>query len=166
MTQDDARAKSSSGTRPPPLVVELAGLRRRFASMVYESMLIAGILACTVIFPWMVALWLLDLREASTWRGAAMGLHILAMLGLYFIWYWHRHGQTLAMQTWRLKVVSVADGRNPSWRRACLRYVLALPSVLGCGVGLIWGLFDLGKVFLHDRLAGTRIVLLPPMKKH
>jgi uncharacterized RDD family membrane protein YckC len=166
MIQNDASANSSSGARPSPIVVELAGLRRRFASMVYESMLMIGVLAGTVIFPWMIALWLLDLREASTWRGAVMGLHLLAVMGIYFVWYWHRHGQTLAMQTWRLKVVSVADGRNPSWRRACLRYALALPSVLGFGIGLIWGVLDLDKVFLHDRLAGTRIVLLPPMKKH
>jgi len=33
--------------------------------------------------------------------------------------------------------------------------------VLLFGAGLLWALIDKDKQFLHDRLAGTRIVLLP-----
>jgi uncharacterized RDD family membrane protein YckC len=46
-----------------------------------------------------------------------------------------------------------------------LRYVLAWPSVALCGVGLLWSLFDLDNLFLHDRLAGTRVVVLPGGKR-
>jgi uncharacterized RDD family membrane protein YckC len=64
------------------------------------------------------------------------------------------------MRTWRLKIVT-ADGSRLSTRHACLRYALACLSVLLCGAGIVWAVFDLDKLFLHARLAKTRIVLLP-----
>ncbi|MDR0701470.1 MAG: RDD family protein [Azoarcus sp.] len=157
-------ATPESALPAAPLSVELAGLRRRLASMLYESLLLLGVLAATFILPWMLVLWLLDVGNPPQWLGWLELLHVFAIFGAYFIWYWHRHGQTLAMQTWRLKVVAADDGRNPSMWRACLRYVLSWPSLLLCGVGIVWAIFDLDKLFLHDRLAGTRVVLLPPRR--
>lgn len=148
-----------------PVVAELAGLRRRLASMLYESFLLLGVLSAAFILPWMLALWLLEARNPPPWLGWLELLHIFAIAGGYFIWHWHRHGQTLAMRTWRLKVVAAGDGRNPSWQRACLRYALSWPSILLCGAGIVWALFDLDKLFLHDRLAKTRVVLLPPIQR-
>ena len=78
-------------------------------------------------------------------------------------WYWRRSGQTLAMQTWKLRIVSV-DGNPVSLRQGWLRYALAWPSVLFFGAGLVWALFDRDRQFLHDRLSGTRIVLLTTAK--
>jgi uncharacterized RDD family membrane protein YckC len=37
-------------------------------------------------------------------------------------------------------------------------------AVGALGVGLWWALFDRDRQFLHDRLAGTRIILLPVPK--
>jgi uncharacterized RDD family membrane protein YckC len=142
-------------------VVELAGLRRRLASMLYESMLLLGVLALTFLVPYLI----LGVGFAITPPGWFAWLHIFAVLGLYFVWYWHRHGQTLAMQTWRLKVVDATSGRQLDPARCWLRYALAWPSVLLGGVGLLWALLDRERQFLHDRLAGTRIVLLPPARK-
>ncbi|MDR1462380.1 MAG: RDD family protein [Azoarcus sp.] len=154
-----------SAATDAPVCAELAGLRRRMASMLYESLLLLGVLSAAFVLPWMLALWLLDVRNPPPWLGWLELLHILAISGGYFVWYWHRHGQTLAMQTWRLKVVAAADGRNPSWQRAALRYMLSWPSVLLCGIGIVWALLDRDRLFLHDRLAKTRIVLLPPVKR-
>jgi len=36
---------------------------------------------------------------------------------------------------------------------------LAWPSLAFLGCGLLWALFDRDRQFLHDRLAGTRIVV-------
>ncbi len=43
--------------------------------------------------------------------------------------------------------------------RAALRYALAWPSLLVFGVGFLWAFVDRDRQFLHDRLAGTRIVM-------
>jgi len=49
--------------------------------------------------------------------------------------------------------------------RCWLRYALAWPSVLLFGAGLLWALIDRDRQFLHDRLAGTCVVLLPAPPK-
>ena len=57
------------------------------------------------------------------------------------------------------------DGDAVSLKQGWLRYALAWPSVLLCGIGLWWALIDRDRQFLHDRLAGTRIILLPTPPK-
>ena len=139
------------------LIVEMAGLRRRLASLVYESLLLTGLLALTFLVPYLI----IGIGWNVTAPGWLMWVHVFVVLGAYFVWYWTRHGQTLAMQTWRLKVVRAADGRALLPANAWLRYVLSWPSVLCLGVGLLWALVDRDRQFLHDRLAGTCVVLLP-----
>ena len=141
-------------------MVELAGLRRRLAGMLYELVLLIGVLAIGFFLPWMLLLSLLDLKNPPAWVGWVELLHLLALLGVYFVCSWRLHGQTLAMRTWRLRVVT-ANGSTLSWGRAGLRYVLAWPSMLCFGAGILWAFFDLDNLFLHDRLARTRVVQLP-----
>lgn len=144
-------------TAPPRLIVELAGLRRRLASLLYESLLLLGVLGVAFILPYV----LLGMFVGFAVPGWFMWVHVFALLGLYFVWYWTGRGQTLAMQTWRLKLVRASDGRPLRIGPAFLRYVLAWPSVLCFGLGLAWALIDRDRQFLHDRIAGTRVVLLP-----
>lgn len=141
------------------LIVELASLRRRLASLLYESLLLLGVLGLTFMVPLLIigVVWQISVPGWIEW------IHIFVVLGAYFMWYWRRGGQTLAMQTWRLKLVDATSGVEMSLRQAALRYVLAWPSVL-TGIGLLWALVDSDRQFLHDRLSGSRIVLMPPVK--
>lgn len=148
---------SQPGAGSPRPVAELAGFRRRLASMLYESMLLLGVLALTFLVPYLI----LGAVASFTPPGWGLWLHVFLVLGLYFVWFWRRGGQTLAMQTWRLKIVDEAGGRPASLGRCWLRYALAWPSLFLCGFGLLWALVDRDRQFLHDRLAGTCIVLLP-----
>ena len=150
------QAAASGGQPAHRTSVELAGLRRRLASMFYESLLLLGVLALT----FMVPLLILGIGTEYTPSGGILWVYIFGVLGMYFLWYWRRGGQTLAMQTWKLRIVDVS-GNPVSLRQGWLRYALAWPSVLFFGVGLMWALIDRDRQFLHDRLAGTRIVLLP-----
>ena len=138
-------------------MAELAGLRRRLASMLYEALLLLGVLALTFLVPYL----LLGLAAGIAPPGGLAWLHLFLVLGVYFVWYWRRQGQTLAMQTWRLALVNAADGRQPDLLHCWLRYALAWPSLWLGGIGLLWALIDRDRQFLHDRLAGTCIVLLP-----
>ncbi|MFT3757552.1 RDD family protein [Thauera sp.] len=152
-------AAASAGTSERPRV-ELASFRRRLASMLYEAMLLLGVLALTFLVPYLM----LGIGFEIAPPGWFAWLHIFVVLGAYFVWYWRRHGQTLAMQTWRLKLVD-ADGRGLSLGRCWLRYALCWPSVLLFGIGLLWALIDRDRQFLHDRLTGSCIVLMPPAAK-
>jgi uncharacterized RDD family membrane protein YckC len=140
----------------PTTTVQLptASIRRRLASMLYDSLLLLGVLSAAFLIP--------HLAIGIAWRvtapGVVLAAHVFLVLGVYFIWLWRRSGQTLAMQTWRIKLVRTRDGRLVSVPQAWLRYTLAWLSVLFYGAGLLWALFDRDRQFLHDRLAGTRLV--------
>ena len=79
----------------------------------------------------------------------ALQFFILAVFAAYFLWCWLRGGQTLAMKAWHIRLVDVTP------QKAVLRFVLAL---LLLPVSIAWALFDRDRQFLHDRLAGTRLV--------
>jgi uncharacterized RDD family membrane protein YckC len=64
------------------------------------------------------------------------------------------------MKTWRMRVQRI-DGRLVSPRQAALRFVLACWGLALLGAGFFWALADRDRQFLHDRLAGTRVVRLP-----
>jgi uncharacterized RDD family membrane protein YckC len=90
-------------------------------------------------------------RDASAgWTRLALQLLIVAVFAAYFLWCWLRGGQTLAMKAWRIRLVGVTPGR------AALRFLLALTLL---PASIAWALVDRDRQFLHDRLAGTRLVL-------
>lgn len=141
----------------PQPTYPLAGIRHRLASMFYESLLLLGVLSVAFMLPHLA----LGMGLEIVLPGPVLVMHIFLVLGIYFVWYWRHGGQTLAMQTWQLKLVG-ADGNPAGLGRLCLRYFLSWPSLLFYGAGLLWVMFDRDRQFLHDRLAGTRIVTVAP----
>jgi uncharacterized RDD family membrane protein YckC len=123
--------------------------------MVYEAFLLMGVLSFAFVLPHL----LLGMLRKSAVHGAWLWLHVFLVLLAYFGWLWKRNGQTLAMQTWKVRLVS-SDGTLPTNRQVIQRYALAWPSLLLGGVGILWALADRDRQFLHDRLAGTRLVQL------
>jgi uncharacterized RDD family membrane protein YckC len=68
------------------------------------------------------------------------------------------------MKVWHIKVVS-RQGSAISVAQASRRYVIAsLGLVLG-GAGFLWAFFDREGLFMHDRLAGSRLILLTKSDK-
>jgi uncharacterized RDD family membrane protein YckC len=61
------------------------------------------------------------------------------------------------MKTWRMRIVD-ERGRPLTARRAVARYALAAAGIALAGTGYWWAFLDRDRQFLHDRLAGTRIV--------
>lgn len=157
----------------------LAGLGRRMSCLVYEGVLLFGVLMAAGLL----------YATATGQRDAMVGRHglqafLFFVLGLYFSWCWTHGGQTLAMKTWRIRLER-ADGTRLSMRRAWLRYLLGwlwfAPALLwlwlegGAGVApslatlaagviiyaaLAWVLP--GRQFWHDVACGTRLVDVRP----
>ena len=127
----------------------LAPLPRRLASLAYETLLLAAVLFCAAV-PFAFIESALALPHVRPVYQICLG----GIAGVYFVWQWLRGGQTLAMKTWRLRLVS-AGGGPLTHRQAWLRYVAALGLF---GVSFVWALFDREGQFLHDRIAGTRII--------
>jgi len=153
-------------------------LRRRLAAMLYEGVILFGI----VFISGYLFSTLTQQRNGLTHHNLLMAW-IGFVLAVYFVYFWTHGGQTLPMKTWRLKVVD-ARGAPVSTARAIARYVfawlwflpplalhpmlkLSVPTTLvvttvwiGLWAAAVW--LDPARQFLHDRLAGTRIVDVAP----
>lgn len=134
------------------MTVQTPGLRRRLASMLYESLVVFSIILIGFLIPQTVLA-----GFGLNFGGKLMWLHVFVLLMLYFVWCWLNGGQTLPMKTWKLRIAN-HDGSPPRPLQALLRYMAAWPSVAIFGVGILWALVDKDKQFLHDRIAGTKIV--------
>ena len=140
-----------SGTLAPPGPT-VPGIGRRLLSMLYESLVVFAI-----AFFAGFAFYGVNHDRLSGNTRLVFQLYLFLVLGAYFIACWSRGGRTLPMQTWKMRVVR-GDNLPIGVGLAALRYALAWPSVLFFGVGVFWAFFDRDRQFLHDRLAGTRIV--------
>ncbi len=136
-----------------PAITLSAGFLRRLASMFYESLLVTAVLIFGWIFPH-ILLAAFAQAKAPAWLIQA---HLFLLLLLYFAWFWLHGGQTLAMKTWKIRVAN-ADGGPVRPAQAVLRYMAAWFSLGIAGVGILWALVDRDGQFLHDRIAGTRLV--------
>jgi uncharacterized RDD family membrane protein YckC len=127
-------------------------IKRRLVCLLYEALVVFSILIIGFLLPQIVL-------SGFGWNMAPRGLwlHVFALLMLYFVWCWLNGGQTLPMKTWKLRLVD-ADGSAVRPLQAVLRYLIAWPSVMCFGVGLLWAFVDKDHRFLHDRLAGTKIL--------
>ena len=84
-------------------------------------------------------------------------LFLLGIGSACFIYCWTHGGQTLPMKTWHIRLVTQSGSAISLWT-GIRRYSFALIGIGFCGLGLAWALFDGERQFLHDRLAGTKIV--------
>ena len=127
-------------------------IKRRLICMVYESLLLAGV----AFFAGLLFLGVTG-GAANGWLRHAFQVYLFLVIGLYFAGSWRRRGQTLAMKTWKLRLVG-ANGGRITLLQAMVRYVCAWPCLALGGIGILYAPFDRDRQFLHDRLAGTTIV--------
>jgi len=76
---------------------------------------------------------------------------------LYFGWFWTHGGQTLGMQTWRIRLQN-EDNSPISWKQVAQRYVTAIFSWSCFGLGFIWLLFTKKRRSWHDIISRTVMV--------
>ncbi|WAC72813.1 RDD family protein [Roseateles sp. SL47] len=158
-------------------------LWRRMAAFLYEGVLLFGVVVLTGLV----------YSPLTNQRHALKGQHGLqaacfVLIGLYFIWFWCRGGQTLAQKTWHLRVVDLQGGPLSPWR-ALMRYLLSwlwfLPALLtvslmgltqsagalcaavlgGILAYLLIARLHPRRQFLHDVLCGTQIITQRPAPK-
>lgn len=151
------------------------GLFRRMAAFVYEGTLLFGVL--------FVAGYLyssLTQQRHALEGQTGLQLFTFVVLAIYFVVFWSRGGQTVAMRAWNVRLVTI-EGRAVGQGRALARYLASwlwfVPALLTARLaGLhsaaeIFGLLITGvlayallalahpqRQFLHDALCGTRLV--------
>jgi uncharacterized RDD family membrane protein YckC len=163
-------------------LIATPSIKRRLISMVYEAFLLTAVEALAIL------IYLFATRNQHTPtidHGRNFVFFLVA--AAYFIHAWSGSGHTLAMKTWRIKVVKLGY-RTVPFRAAAVRYLMAwgwfLPAIVACyvfgwksagqvgaaiAVGVVaWALtalLDKDRQFLHDKVAGTSLIALPkPVK--
>ena len=150
-------------------------LVRRLACFVYEGVLLFGVLMVAGLVYGVTT----QQRHALTGSGG-LQVFLAVVLAAYFVYFWSRTGQTLAMLTWHIRLVTVDGGRVAPLRALC-RYMLAwlwfLPALAVVhlaglhGAGLTLGALTAGvlvyaalsrlhpdRQYWHDAICQTRLV--------
>ncbi len=105
-------------------MLTLPSTKKLILSMIYESLLIFGIVFLTALI---YGVWLHQTHALQHKTG--LQISIFFILGIYFIYSWYKSGQTLAMKTWGLKFYT-KDVYKDTWnkgiplKKAILRYIL------------------------------------------
>jgi uncharacterized RDD family membrane protein YckC len=166
-------------------------IKRRIALNLYEILVLFGVLAFTFLVPHLTLGVLFEVTAPS----AILMAHVYLVLAFYFMWYWTKTGQTLAMQTWRIQLVS-EDGSIMKRSQALMRFAIGslwlIPAALllfinikmnpyasmGGAVSIIffsitlflWPLSAIldrkNRQSIPDRWSGTRLVQLPNSIPH
>ncbi len=132
----------------------MRSLIKRYLAVVYESLLMLALaLVLTAIY------YMLFGDAGHGVKRLGLQLLVWGSMGAYFVRCWTVGGQTLASQTWKLKVVD-QQGQLLEWQQAVMRYVVASLLLLPAGLTLWWAILDREQQFLHDRLLGSRVIRL------
>ena len=156
-----------------------APLVRRMAAFMYEGVLLFGIVFVTGLVFGVAT----HQTSGMKLRGAFLAV-LFFVVGLYFIGLWIRTGQTLAMKTWHLRLLT-DRGLPLTPRRALARYLASyiwfIPALVLAGslkLPNAWAIFGLvagwvalyalsallhpRRQFWHDALCHTAIVFERP----
>ena len=142
------------------------GLLRIAAAMVYDGLLLAAISIAygAIVVGLQVAIQ--GQPEAgqrihwSAASGMAITLGWLAILIMFYAYFWHRFGQTLGMKTWRFQLLDAQTYQYASYKQCVIRSMAAILSVLLLGFGYWCKFLHPQEKMLHDVFSGTTLVLL------
>lgn len=129
------------------------GLGKRLLCLVYEALLLTAV----ILMSGGIATAIAQATAIAHPRVLTQIIVIVVCSG-YFVTQWRGRGQTLPMKTWRIRLETVSGGPI-TLPQALLRLTLATIGYLAMGASVLWALADRDRQFLHDRLAGTRLVI-------
>lgn len=155
-----------------PVIQEFAApsLLRRFAAMVYDSLLV---MAVSILYGAIATGINIAIKgapatgERVSWGafGVVVFIGWILTLGFFFCYFWKKSGQTLGMKTWRMKMYDANSMQPPSYTQCIIRCCFAPLSMLLLGIGYWFMYLNRDRQTLHDKASKTRILLLAKEKK-
>lgn len=178
-TPNSSSTTINEATRSLPAV--RAGLWRRFGAFVHELLFLVGYLFIVGLVFAAFSGESMSAGKPQLLSGPVLWLqqlYLFATIGLYFVFFWTKGRRTLAFKTWQLRLGQAGEFvAAPTPKQAVVRYIA---TWIGPMIGLVvyvsvgkstgplwlvamftnffWALVDSERAFLHDRLAGTRVM--------
>lgn len=185
----DATPRATSATSPDAAP---AGMGVRLFCIVYDGLLLLALwfITTALLVPFGTPDAAIAKHEVTVFPAAFRNFvlvpALVAVTWLFYGYFWTRAGQTLGMQTWRLRVLR-ADGSRLRWSDAIGRCASACLFPLACGLmsmlafhsagafvlsvtlgflgNYLWMLWNPRRLSWHDQLSATRVWRLPPEPK-
>lgn len=176
---------------PAPSVEEkiaLAGVGVRLAAVVYDGLLIVALNAIVAVIlvviatPAEIAAQNQTTVLSDNFRHLVLFPAMVLMTWLFYGYFWRKTGQTLGMQTWRLKVIK-PDGSLLTWSDAAGRCAAAMILPTFCGLAAsflyhnagafaislmlgfignyLWAWVNGRSLAWHDQLSATVVIRVP-----
>ncbi len=153
-------------------IVGYPSLLRRLAAMFYDSWLVLAclLLSTAVMIGLRIAIEGSDampqgkIAISGAWEIPSFIINTLVILS-FFTYFWSKLGQTLGMQTWRLRI-DTQDNERISKQQSIIRCFASLFSLTCFGLGYLWALIDKDKQTWHDKISNTQTVLLEKRNKN
>ena len=143
---------------------DLAGFWIRLAAFVIDigiltggSGVIAFIVGCLT-----GATGLFEFPSLSLSSRLLFGL-IVVSSGVYFPWSWKHNGQTLGKRALGIRVIRT-DVRHLDWNASLVRFLGYVVSWACLAIPFLLVGFDARKQGLHDKMAGTYVIVIPKKK--
>lgn len=123
---------------------------RRIASIIYDALLVLAILIVMSIpfFGFNV--------EENNLLKITMQVYFYFIIQYFFVWFWVNNEGTLGMKTWKIKIVC-DNGEKISYKKAIIRFNIAIISILFFGLGFLISFFRKDKKCLHDIISKTSL---------
>jgi uncharacterized RDD family membrane protein YckC len=153
--------------------VKHPGLLKRLAVVVYDGLLLAGIILVTYALLFAVLQLTPEGFTESSVAKAIRAFFLVAVSFVFYGWFWTHGGQTLGMKVWHLYLLN-QEGKFISWPRAGLRYICAVFSwgaiaavlylleierwYMTLGLGFVWIIASKNNHAWHDFMSNTKIV--------
>lgn len=155
---------TTSTTLPP------AGLFRRLAALVYDTLIILAIemMAAGIVIAIVFALNAAGVLSYGEYVDAAdmlskhpvmsplFTLYLAVVWVYFFVFFWTRAGQTLGMRAWKLQVRDAKNGSPITVTQALIRLATS-----GFGLANLTVPIDPKKRGFHDMWAKTEVIILP-----
>lgn len=117
---------------------------RRIAVITYDIILLISVL-------FLATLILIPFQPDGAFQPNTLlySLYLLIVSFLFYGWFWTHGGQTLGLQTWKLRVIG--NNKQPiTWLQAMVRFATALFSWGFAGIGFFWIIFNDKNLTWHD----------------
>ena len=129
----------------------------RLAAGLFDTVLLAALDAVVIVLTLRLAQ--LDLQSLDTLPVVPLAGFLILLNGGYVVVLTLAGGQTFGKMAFGVRVVDT-DGCPVTISTALVRALGYLVSVLPLGLGVVWMFLDTDRRALHDRLAGTRVLIV------
>ena len=126
---------------------------RRFASILYDSLLVIAVLIIMSI-----PFFSFDLQENNLLK-VTIQIYYYLITQYFFVWFWVHNQGTLGMKTWKIKIICDNNNRL-SYKQAIIRFNVAIFSLLFFGLGFLISFFRKDKKCFHDIISKTALIKL------